>query len=32
MYESTMSVEPEDFSELAEDVMGRINNQKEPES
>ncbi len=32
MYESTMSVEPEDFSELAEDVMGRVNNNKEPES
>jgi MraZ protein len=31
LYESTMSVEPEDFSVLAEDVMGRINN-KDPES
>ncbi len=25
-YENTMSVEPEDFSDLAEEVMGRINN------
>ncbi len=29
LYEGTMSVEPEDFSELAEEVMGRINNKEE---
>ena len=31
LYESTMSVEPENFSVLAEEVMGRINS-KEPEA
>ncbi len=25
LYENTMSIEPEDFSDLAEEVMGRIN-------
>lgn len=29
LYETTMSVEPEDFSELAEEVMGRIQNKNE---
>ncbi|TVQ10294.1 MAG: division/cell wall cluster transcriptional repressor MraZ [Bacteroidetes bacterium] len=28
LYENTMSIEPEDFSDLAEDVMGRINENK----
>ncbi len=28
LYENTMSIEPEDFSNLAEEVMGRINDSK----